>query len=183
MNNKTIKQKHCRNKLCKKLFTPQNGFHVYCDWKCALVGAANKTQADKRLLAKADREATKEQKRINMTYTQRVNEVKLIFQAWIRQRDANDACISCGSTTAEIWDGGHYKKAELYKGLIFNELNVNKQCRKCNTYLGGNESNYRTGLVAKFGIELVEDLERLANETRYKKWDNEELESIKKKYK
>jgi hypothetical protein len=178
---KQVKQRKCDN--CKKLFTPRNSFHVYCDTNCALIGMKDKKPKVIKLLAKADREATREQKRSNMTYTQRVNEIKLIFQAWVRNRDANDACISCGSTTAEIWDGGHYKKAELYRGLIFNELNVNKQCRKCNSYLGGNEANYRAGLVAKIGIELVEELEQLANETRNKKWSNEELAEIKNKYK
>jgi len=38
-------------------------------------------------------------------------------------------------------------------------------------------------LVKKIGLEQVEALEQLANETRTKKWTIEELKEIKTKYK
>jgi hypothetical protein len=81
-----------------------------------------------------------------------------------------------------VWDGGHFKKAEIYSGVIFNELNTNIQCGKCNRYLGGNELNYRLGLIAKIGLEAVEQLEQLANETRKYKYSKNELIEIKKTY-
>ena len=78
----------------------------------------------------------------------------------------------------------HFDKyADEIEGVIFNEMNVHKQCRKCNTYLNGNESNYRQGLVNRIGEQKVKDLELLAEETRVYKWSEEELETIKQKYK
>jgi hypothetical protein len=54
--------------------------------------------------------------------------------------------------------GGHFK-AELYSGLIFDERNVHKQCRKCNRFKNGNELQYRKGLIESYGVEFVDKLE------------------------
>jgi len=91
-------------------------------------------------------------------------------------------CISCGTVKAQIWDGGHFYKAELYTGLIFNEDNSHKQCRKCNTFLGGNENNYRLGLIERFGIKFVEELDELSINSRTYKFKKDELREIKQKY-
>ena len=117
------------------------------------------------------------------SYAQRLGEAKKVFQKWIRLRDKDKPCISCGTISSTVWDGGHFKKAELYSGVIFNEHNVNIQCGKCNRFLGGNELNYRTGLIAKIGEQAVLNLEHLAEMSRMKKYTNEELEEIKIKYK
>jgi hypothetical protein len=29
-------------------------------------------------------------------------------------------CISCGGNEKDLWDGGHFLKAEIYSGVIFN---------------------------------------------------------------
>jgi hypothetical protein len=117
------------------------------------------------------------------SYSQRLQEAKKVFQTGVRVRDKGLPCISCNAKASSVWDGGHYKKAELYSGVIFNEFNTNIQCGKCNRYLGGNELNYRVGLIAKIGEQAVIELEQLAEETRTKKYTNEELEEIKTKYK
>ena len=111
-----------------------------------------------------------------------IQETRIPFQKWIRLRDSNEGCISCGTTTAKIWHAGHYLKAELFTGIIFNPMNVNKQCEKCNTFLNGNEANYRIGLVKKYGEEAVKKLEEQANKLRQYKYTREELKEIKTKY-
>ena len=111
-----------------------------------------KEAKEKKAFKEALRENTK-------TMSQYEAEAKKSFQHYIRLRDEQDPCISCGTYTSDIWDGGHWFKAEIYSGLIFDERNCRKQCRKCNRYLGGNEINYRIGLVNKFGEEYVKELE------------------------
>jgi len=176
----------CKHKPCKNRVGIINNIRGFCSVDCIV--KANKAQIEKEYIKRQKqnerdrKDETREKKIKLMTYTQRVNDVKPVYQRWIRERDKDLPCISCGSTTADIWDGGHYKKAEIYRGVIFNEFNCNKQCRKCNKYLGGNESNYRKGLIEKYGLFVVETLEQLANETRNYKWSNEELEEIKLKY-
>ena len=99
-------------------------------------------------------------------------------------RDRDLPCISCGATISNpFWDAGHYKKAELYRGVIFNENNTWKQCRKCNFYLDGNELNYRQGLINRIGLCEVIKLEELAEHTKKYKYTDQELEEIKTKYK
>jgi 2-C-methyl-D-erythritol 4-phosphate cytidylyltransferase len=66
----------------------------------------------------------KEYKEQNKSIAQLIQEARKPFQQWIRIRDANKPCISCGSVDSMIWDAGHFKKAELYPGMIFNEMNV-----------------------------------------------------------
>ena len=109
------------------------------------------------------------------------SDAKKSFQKWARLRDKDLPCISCGKFS-KLNDGGHYKKAEVYSGIIFNEYNVNLQCRKCNRFLNGNELNYRFGLIKKIGEDKVLALEDLANESRLYKFTKEELVEIKKKY-
>lgn len=111
-----------------------------------------------------------------------IKEIKPIFQKFIRLRDKDLPCISCG-TFEGTPQGGHYKKAEIYSGVIFDERNCHKQCKKCNVFLGGNEANYRVNLVKRFSEEFVNELEEFANETRNYKYTKEELKQIKEKYK
>lgn len=117
------------------------------------------------------------------SYSQRINEVKVVFQRWIRERDKNEPCISCGTPYSDIWDGGHYMKAELYSGVVFDEMNVHRQCRKCNHYLSGNEAQYRIKMVEKYGEAKVIELEEKAKSMRMHRYSNEELLLIKSKYK
>ena len=110
-----------------------------------------------------------------------IKDIKPIFQKFIRLRDKDLPCISCGSFDG-LPQGGHFKKAEIYSGVIFDERNCHKQCQKCNVYLGGNEANYRVNLVKRFSESFVSELEDFANETRNYKYTKEELYTIKEKY-
>ena len=101
------------------------------------------------------------------------------FNKWIRQRDAEKGCISCGS---QIDHAGHYFSSGHYSALTFDEQNVHGQCLRCNNFLHGNLVFYRMGLVNRYGDEYVKGLESKSNQ-RVKKYDRVELEEIIKKYK
>jgi hypothetical protein len=45
-------------------------------------------------------------------------------------------------------------------------------------FLHGNLIKYRQGLVARYGENVVLELEHMANKNRLKKWDRFELELI-----
>lgn len=104
-----------------------------------------------------------------------------IFNAWIRNRDKDLPCISCGSYNGT--DAGHYYAAGHYTALRFNEVNVNLQCKKCNLFLSGNQINYRKGLIAKYGEKKVLMLENSADLRRHHKWGRVELLAIIQEYK
>lgn len=109
-------------------------------------------------------------------------EAKKVFQKWVRLRDIELDCISCGTQNPKLWHGGHFKKAEIYSGLIFDERNVHKQCSRCNVFLNGNEGEYRIGLVNRYGKEYVEQLESDSIIKRNYKYTKDELIQIKNLY-
>lgn len=175
-----MKCKHCKVKFEVKYFLQK-----YCleNDKCREAATKFAIEQKEKNFKKQCSTERKEYKTKNKTYTQKVNEVKLVFQKWIRLvKDKGRPCISCGSLTEQT-DGGHYLKAEVYSGLIFDERNTSSQCRKCNRFLNGNELNYRDGLIKRYGKEYVEQLESEKDEKRNYKWSDEELENIKQKYK
>lgn len=102
-----------------------------------------------------------------------------VFNAWIRQRDAELGCISCGGS---VDHAGHYFAAGSYSAWRFSESNVHGQCVGCNCYKHGNLIHYRIGLVQRFGEESVKALESAVTGNRLKKWSRVELEEIIKKY-
>lgn len=116
------------------------------------------------------------------TLSQYESDAKKEFQKFIRLRDADLPCISCGATDT-VFHGGHFYKAEIYSGLIFDERNCSKQCAKCNTYLGGNENNYRLGLIQRKGVPFVLQLDADAIKLRDYKYTKQELIDIKNHYK
>lgn len=134
------------------------------------------------LKTKYEKQEDKQRKEKIKTLTQLINEARKPFQKWIRTRDKNRPCISCGNNTSLIWDAGHFYKAELYSALIFEEKNVHKQCRKCNCYLSGNEVEYRIGLLMRYGGAYVAELELKVEKQRIKKYERLELQEIKNKY-
>lgn len=103
-----------------------------------------------------------------------------MFNAYVRERDKELGCISCGGIVEQA---GHYHSQGHHSALRFDPINTNGQCRRCNMFLHGNLIKYRQGLVAKYGEDVVIELEERANTDRLKKWSREELEELITKYK
>ena len=165
-----------RCKHCKEKFIARKFLQKFCMEKDECIKAflseikATKWKADKAVL-----------KDKLKTLGQYEGEAKIAFQRWIRFRDLGKPCISCGKVTNEM-DAGHFKKAEIYSGVIFNENNCHSQCRKCNRFQNGNELNYRLGLIKRYGLDFANDIEQLANDTRQFKFTKDQLIAKKIQY-
>ena len=83
-----------------------------------------------------------------------------VFNKWIRERDKERPCVSCGSWNTE--HASHYYSSGKHTNLRFNEDNVHLSCLKCNYFLHGNLIPYRQELIKRIGIERVEALDNLA---------------------
>jgi len=86
------------------------------------------------------------------------------FSLFIRARDANwqgyVKCISCNTKLHyKKMDAGHYISVGSDRALKYNEINVNGQCRSCNSFKSGNLVAYRFGLIGKYGEKKVKALE------------------------
>lgn len=102
-----------------------------------------------------------------------------VFNAYIRARDKDKGCISCGG---QVQEAGHYFSQGHHSALRFNEMNTAGQCTRCNCFLHGNLIHYRAGLVKRYGESKVLMLESTAR-NNVKKWSRFELEALIKLYK
>lgn len=113
------------------------------------------------LRAKKERKEYKDAKEKQKTAKDYAGEIDKLHQKYSRYRDAELPCISCGKFCAPDGnesDGGHYI-TRANKALRWTEENCNKQCKHCNDYLRGNYVEYRKGMIEKYGIEKVLELE------------------------
>lgn len=88
-----------------------------------------------------------------------LKEAQTQFNKYIRLRDRQDPCISCGRHHEGQYHAGHYKTVGANPELRFEERNCHKQCAPCNNHLSGNIANYRPNLITKIGMEGVEWIE------------------------
>jgi len=93
-----------------------------------------------------------------LTHKDYIKLLQVTFNTFIRLRDKDLPCISCGVLKCEEFHAGHYI-ASTYQYLRFNEFNVWRQCSRCNTHLRGNLISYRIELIKRIGLEEVEYLE------------------------
>lgn len=172
-----MKDKKC--KVCQIIYTPRIFAQSVCSPKCAITYCINNKKQKEQREWKAEKAVLKDKLK---TLSQYEAEAKKSFQKWVRLRDEKQPCISCGIEQTDLFDGGHYKKAEIYSGVIFDPDNCHKQCRKCNRFLNGNELMFRQGLINRYGIEYADAIELKANETRNYKYSKEELIAKKLKF-
>lgn len=167
----------CHESLPMTSFTSARA--KYC-MKCLIIRKLEQRNA--MTVRSLERSKTKKQKtQVVAGVKQLKNTAQIVFNRYIRQRDKDLPCISCGKTMVSGWEAGHFW-AQGMNGLIrYTEDNVHKQCASCNRWGHGNLLNYRLNLVKKIGSDRVDWLDN--NHTGSKKWSREELESIISKYK
>jgi len=150
--------------ICKEEFAPFQTTQKTCGLKCAVEHVEQKKQRNlNRDIAKAEkvaRRALRERKQALKSKSQWLNEAQAACNAYIRKRDKDLPCISCGNTKDVKYCAGHYKTRGGNPELRFHPFNINRQCDwNCNLNLSGNISNYRPALIEKIGLKNVEWLE------------------------
>jgi len=178
--------KVCRN--CKKRFKPQyKTTEVVCqDYNCRVAFAlktAEKQKIAREKKVKKDNAIEKKKLKESLnTLSFYEKEAKKSFQKWVRLRDANLPCISCGKKTNDP-AGGHFYSAGMYSGLMFNENNCHLQCNThCNKHLSGNLLEYRKGLIKRYGQDFVDNLDNISDANRDYKFTKNELIAKKLQY-
>ena len=167
---KRVKTKRC--KACKQPFPPSRPMQAVCSPLCAaILAAANRERMQ--------RKETRERKEKLKRRADWIREAQQAVNAWVRERDKDLPCISCGRHHQGQYHAGHYLSTGARPNLRFDPTNIHKQCQPCNTHLSGNLLNYRIGLIAKIGLEAVEKLE---GDHATKKWPIDELREIRDTY-
>ena len=145
-------------KICKKVFQKIQPLQFVCSPKCAMEYANRKRKTSWRKEKKERLEKLK-------TLSDYKSECQKVFNEWVRLRDRDLPCISCGTEKPDIkYDAGHFYSIGAYPNLRFNEDNVHKQCsNNCNVHLSGNPQAYREGLIERIGQERFDLLEKAKN--------------------
>jgi len=161
-------------KKCGESFTPFSTLDKHC-YVC------KKTEQAMKNLAKIKKEKVKKQKEDLLTTSDYLKMAQQVFNKWVRLRDKDQGCISCGGKLGSKYDAGHFWSAGGHSSVRFHPDNVHAQCVACNQHKHGNLIAYRDGLINKIGNDGYFFLETLCHDT--KKWDKEELKELIKIYK
>ena len=173
-NFKATKFKTCKARdpstglRCNSKFEPRSPWQVACSPECSLriVEAEKAKKAAKEL---------REAKLAIKPKSEWMKEAQTAFNGYIRQRDKDEPCISCGRHHSGQYHAGHFRTTKSAPELRFEPLNCWKQCQPCNTHLSGNILAYRARLVEMLGTDLVAWLEGHHEPKRYKIEDLQEI--------
>lgn len=177
-------------KVCNEWFHPAFSNQWWCSPEHGTELAIERRSKERE---KAEKEADKKRRR---EYQQQKDKLKIrklalkprsywikqaqqAVNAFIRERDRDLPCVSCGTMSAAQWDAGHYRTTASAPQLRFDPRQIWKQCQVCNQHKSGNIVPYREELVRRIGIEQVEDIE--SNHKRHR-WTIEECKAIKAEY-
>lgn len=174
-----MRPKKCRNPECRETFVPARPLQIVCGMTCALALAKVQMAQEAKRQGQQARAKQREAMAKVKTRAEHLKEAQAAFNAWVRERDRDLPCISCGRHHQGQYHAGHYRSVGSSPALRFEELNVHKQCAPCNNHKSGNAIEYRLGLVRKIGAELVEWLEGPHPAKRY---SIEDLQGIKAHY-
>lgn len=196
-------KRKCRH--CGEYGKPEDGIVVPLGYFCNMdhafeYGNKNKQKGmakKKAAGAKVERIRLKEKKESIKRPAEWRKEAQAAINLYVRLKDYQDPCISCGKPREEIehdqgwkvggcWDAGHFQTRGAKGQLRFNLWNIHKQCKSCNAGAGKFshksstvDQEYRIRLISKIGARKVEWLEN-NNEIDQRKNDIEYLKRIKK---
>ena len=166
---KLPRKKPC--KQCREVFQPERPIQPCCSPRCAI----DYMNAQKEKRAKKQLTVDRREFKLNDKKTQK-NLAWKAFSRFIRLRDKDLGCISCGTKNDVVYAAGHFRSRGAIGALMFHEANVHKQCnRHCNEMLSGNYRNYKPALIEKIGQERVDWLEGSHEPKQYSAQDYVEI--------
>jgi len=184
-------QRKPRCSICKKaegIYRAGEGFKRFCGAECGAVLALQlKAKRDTAKVKEVNKEY-KKRKEALLTVSDWTKKAQVEFNKYIRQRDYDKPCVSCGKSESELkhssrgglWDCGHYRSVGSCPELRFEPRNAHKQCKSCNNFLSGNVVEYRLGLPDRL---CVDDIEWLEGPHELPRWRVDDLKEIYDKYK
>jgi len=176
------REKRCKG--CREPFLPARALQVACSPNCARIVAQHSREKAEKRAATIEKQKTRAALEAMKTVPQLIAEADRVFCAYIRARDkaAGHPCISSGQPldwSGNNVDAGHYRSRGAASHLRYDERNCHAQAKRENRYKGGNVVEYRARLIARIGLEAVEDLEA---DSRTHKWTRDELREIRDTY-
>jgi hypothetical protein len=153
----------CKN--CGSRFEPRfSTLEKFC-WNadCKTIEALNKLEALKKLEARNWKDRKTELKKANKSASDYRNDLQKVFNTWIRLRDQDAGCISCGKPLNGKFDAGHFWSVGSYPNLRYDPDNCFGQCVPCNQHKHGNLIEYQSRMIDRIGSDCFAELERKRN--------------------
>lgn len=182
--------KHRNCKVCNERFKPETIYQWWCNDEhradYAVLVMQDKRRRDQASELKRRREKEREERKelkvrkINaQPKSYWIKQAQQAVNAFVRARDSNLPCVSCGTYSAAQWDAGHYRTTAAAPQFRFDPRQIQKQCSVCNQHKSGNIVPYRVELIKRIGIETVEVIE---NNHERRSYSIEELKGIRDYY-
>lgn len=167
---------------CRVMFVPSRDAQAVCgEIECAIAyGKSEKGQASaKKALADVGRKDIEVRKEALKTRSDHMKDAEKAVRDYRRTYELSigSGCISCGESQESIlnaqgwkvggaFDGGHFMGKGARPELRLEPTNIWLQCKACNSgsYMHARKGytvsqGFRTGLIARIGLEAVEALE------------------------
>ena len=152
-----MKAKTC--KVCRAKFQPARPLQTTCSIPCAIEWGS------RQLAKKQAKEAAEEKKQDRAkreklkTRSDWMKDAQAAVNAWVRFRDRDQPCISCGTFNATAWHAGHFYSTAARPDLRLDPANIHRQCAQCNLFLSGNLIEYRKNLPSRIGQAELDRLD------------------------
>ena len=187
-------RKRCKNPDCREWFHPVFANQTWCCAECGTVIALAKREKDRQNSIQAaerrrkdeaqqERRSLKVRKLALKPDSHFKKQAQQAFNLFIRARDHDRPCISCGETNPPdlhggVWDCGHFKTVGAHPELRFEELNAHRQCKSCNAgsskYAAKGATvaqQYEANLISWIGQEAVDWLNGPHEAKHYRRED------------
>jgi len=194
------RRKRCPS--CRVIFTPSRASQAVCgEIECAIAhGQSEKGQETARkALADIGRRDIRDRKEALKRRSEHLHDAEKAVRDYRRtfELSIGSGCISCGESqetilAAQGWkvggafDGGHFMGKGARPELRLVPTNIWLQCKACNSgsYMHARKGytvsqGFRTGLIARIGLEAVEALEA---DHEPRKYTTDELKAITAEY-
>lgn len=152
---------------CGRYFPPEQTFPgpiAWCSPDCALAVARKRLPAAQKRKDRLEHRQAKERVK---TRSEWLKEAQAAVNAYVRERDRDLPCVSCGRYHEGQYHAGHYRSVGSCPELRFDVRQIHKQCAPCNNHLSGNLLNYRPELIRRMGQAVVDEIEGPHEPNRY----------------
>lgn len=173
------KPKKCRVEVCGATFVPARLGQAVCSQACAIIDAPKNRERASRALAEVGRKEIKVRKEALKTRADHIKDAEKAVRDYRRTYELSigSGCISCGESQESIlaaqgwktggaFDAGHFMGKGARPELRMVPENIWLQCKSCNAgsskFARKGETvsqGFRSGLIARIGLEAVEALE------------------------
>ena len=116
------KPKKCRVATCMTTFVPSRMGQAVCSPACALIDAPKNHDKARKAIAQRDRRDIQVRKEKLKSRADHMREAQAAFNEWIRLRDADRPCVSCGRHHEGQYHAGHYRSVGANPELRFVPL-------------------------------------------------------------